>query len=154
MTESISNDELERYEKTLGVYDHIISLQTFMASITQIFLGANAAIWLLVVSENIGISSAERTALLSVLAFAAIWLIWLFVGITGAIRLRFSLLEKLGEKYFPGIKRMGEISFVEAYGGVLSLGKASWGKSRWFWFVTPVFSLLVNVWLVVREMGG
>jgi len=153
VTESPSNNELEQYGKTLGVYDHIISLQTFMATLTQIFLAANAAVWLAVLDGKFDLSTVERVTLLTVLAFAAVWLGWLFVGITGAIRLRFVLLEKIGDKYFPNIMELGKASFDEAYGGILSLGKASWGKSRWFWFVTPAVSLLANAWLILRELN-
>lgn len=147
-------DELTQYSKTYGVYSQIISLQKFMATISQIYLGINAAIWVVILSENIELGDVESCALLGLLAFSSAWLIWLFLGITGSIRLRFILLDKIGHKYFRTIKTMGEESSGAAKKGLSFFGKSSWGKARWFWFIFPGSGLLINIWLLLRLYNG
>ena len=101
-------------------------------------------------SDRIALSLVEKNLLLGILAFAAIWIAWLFIGVAGAIRLRFDLLEKIGKEYFPGIKSMGKESYRNTYKGFYYPGKASWAKSRWFWFIVPFTGLVANLWLVLR----
>ena len=154
MDEQEKLNELDQYSKTYSVYDHIISLQKFMASVSQIYLGINAAIWVVVLSNKYTLGIAEYNVILGILSFASVWLAWLFVGITSAVKLRFLLLKKIGRKYFPNIKSMGEQSYIEAYEGLSFLGKASWGKSRWFWFIFPSAGLIINIWLILRLNCG
>ena len=147
-------NELEQYSKTYDIYNHIISLQKFMATLSQIYLGITGVIWLAVLGDKYGLSSHEKTAILSLLILFSLWMAWLFLGIVGAVKLRFILLEKIGEKYFEGIKSMGEASYAQAYGGIAIFGKASWGKSRWFWFIFPAVGLVINIWLIARDYCG
>ena len=142
--------ELDRYSKTYSVYSHIIDLQKFLANVSQLYLGINAAVWIVILSNNYSLGITEKSVLLGMLAFSSVWLSWLFIGITSAIKLRFILLEKIGKEYFPGIKAMGENSYTEAYKGFSILGNASWGKSRWFWFVFPAAGLVINSYLLLR----
>jgi len=154
MDEQDNVNELDQYTKTYSMYDHIISLQKFMASVSQIYLGINAAIWVIILSNKYQLDTVEHNLMLGILLFASVWLGWLLVGITSAIKLRFILLEEIGLKYFPNIKRMGEQSYVIAFKGLSYLGKASWGKSRWFWFIFPSAGFLINIWLILRVNCG
>lgn len=143
-------DELEQYSRTYSIYSHIISLQKFMATTSQLYLGINTAIWVVILNENFLLGDGESCALLGLLSLASLWLAWLFIGITGSIRLRFILLEKIGDKYFPIIRAMGKESFKETYEEYSLLGNSSWGKARWFWLIFPGSGLFINVWLLVR----
>ncbi len=152
---TIDKEQLERYALTYGVYEHILALQALLAQISSIYVVVTGGLWAAVTSSDLDLDVEQRFIILGLHFLASVWLVPLFIGITGAVRLRFLFLEKIGVALFPDLKQLGEDSFNEAYGGPgevrKNLHRASWGKHRWFWFIFPVLgglgSLVLSIYV-------
>jgi hypothetical protein len=128
--------ELEHYSQTYGVYEQILSLQTLLTQISGIYVVITGGLWTAVVSPELKLNVEPQVVILGLHFLASLWLLPLLIGFTGAIRARFLELERIHKVLLPTIKRFGEESHSKVYWW--GVGKWSWGKQRWFWFIFPV----------------
>src|SRR5215204_4802075 len=147
-------EQLAAYEVGAKVYDHIIALQSGLATVANLYLLITGALWVAIGTDQLKLPGYAAVLVLGFHLIGSVATLQIIASNINATKLRFTFLKIFGENYYPDIEEIGKQSFEATYGApdTFKAKFVRWGGQTILWYLIPITGLAGSCYFLVRTL--